>query len=83
MHKAIVMADCIYLLSIELSSKEFMMDNRPRFINNWSYLKPPQVIFALFDERSSAIASALSTIPRPDNSPSYFKAGKLDDVSLV
>jgi hypothetical protein len=73
--------------------------DRPRFLKNWSlchwvfqrhtsFLQPPQVIFALFDERSSAndrqlLASALSAIPRPDNSPSYFKAGKLDDVSLV
>ena len=58
------------------------------FQRHTSYLKPPQVIFALFDERSSAIdrqllASALSAIPRPDISPSYFKPGKLDDVPLV
>ena len=147
MYEARFMADCIYLLSMELFSKEIMMDNilatrvhkmavfvavwhGPNFLKcgltasapatdldyfydmmelsevtdpdfsrirvyvtesfqrHTSYLKPPQVIFALFDERSSAndrqlLASALSAIPRPDDSPSYFKAGKLDDVSLV
>ena len=53
-----------------------------------SYLKAPQVIFALFDEMSAPVerqklASALAAIPRPDSSPSYFKAGKLADVPLV
>ena len=53
-----------------------------------SYLKPPQVIFALFDEMSapvdrSRIASTLAAIPRPDTSPFFFKAGKLADIPLV
>ena len=53
-----------------------------------SYLKSPQVIFALFDEQSAAsdrqkLASSLSAIPRPDSSPSHFKPGKLADVPLV
>ena len=53
-----------------------------------SYLKPSQVIFALFDENSSpqerhSIASALSNIPRPDCSPNYFRPGKVADVPLV
>ena len=53
-----------------------------------SYLKAPQVIFALFDEHSPAtdrqrLASALSDIPRPDSSPSYFKPGKLAEIPLV
>ena len=53
-----------------------------------SYLKAPQVIFGLFDEMSSAmdrqnLASALWSIPRPDTSLSYFKAGKLDAVPLL
>ena len=53
-----------------------------------SYLKGPQVIFALFDEMAapverSKIASSLAAIPRPDTSPFYFKAGKLADIPLV
>lgn len=52
------------------------------------YLKAPQVIFGLFDEKSSPIdrrllASALHAIPRPDDSPAFFKPGKLDAVSLL
>ena len=52
-----------------------------------SYLKGPQVIFALFDEMAapverSKIASSLAAIPRPDTSPFYFKAGKLSDIPL-
>ena len=43
-----------------------------------SYLKAPQVVFALFDEKSGVkerkdIASALSAIPRLDSSSSLFK----------
>ena len=53
-----------------------------------SYLKAPQVVFALFDEKSGVkerkdIASALSAIPRLDSSPSFFKPGKLAEVPLV
>ena len=53
-----------------------------------SYLKAPQVIFSLFDEHATAtdrqkLASALSALPRPDNSPSFFKPGKLAEVPLV
>ena len=53
-----------------------------------SYLKAPQVILALFDEHSAAadrqeLAAALSALPRPDSSPSYFKSGKLAEVPLV
>ena len=53
-----------------------------------SYLKAPQVIFALFDQMFYPIdrqhlASALHTIPRPDVSPSHFKPGKLDAVPLL
>ena len=147
MHDARFMADTIYLLSMELFSKEYIMDttlaNKVHkmaiFISVWhapsflkcaqaasapandlqyfydmmqlsevkdsdlsrigyyvtesiqrhtSYLKAPQVIFALFDEKSSPaerqkLASALSEIPRPDTSPFYFKPGKLADVQLV
>ena len=147
MHDARFMADSIYLLSMELFSKEFTMDttltnkvhkmaifiavwHAPNFLKcaqaasapandlqlfydmmklsevkdpelsrigyhvtesvqrHTSYLKPSQVIFALFDETSSPadrqkLASALSEIPRPDTSPVYFKPGKLPDVPLV
>ena len=147
MHDARFMADAIYLLSMELFSKEFTMDSilsnqvhkmavfialwhGPKFLKcsmaatapandltyfysmqalsemedpdfskigvqvsasiqrHTSYLKPSQVIFALFDEKSSSkdrqiLASALSTIPRPDHSPNYFQAGKVADVPLV
>lgn len=53
-----------------------------------SYLKAPQVIFGLFDEKSDVLArknlaSALSAIARVDTSPADFKAGKLADVPLV
>ena len=52
------------------------------------YLKPPQVIFSLFNQNSSAlelqeIASKLSTIPRPGSSAASFKPGKLPDVQLL
>ena len=52
------------------------------------YLKAPQVIFGLFDEKSKPkdrqyLASALFKIPRPETSPSYFKPGKMADVPLV
>ena len=147
MHDARFMADSIYLLSMELFSKEFIMDttlgnkvhkmavfiavwHAPNFLRcaqaasapandlqffydmmklsevsdpdlsrigyhvtdsvqrHTSYLKPPQVIFALFDERSSPaerhkLASALSEIPRPDTAALYVKPGKLPDVPLV
>ena len=147
MHDARFMADAIYLISMELFSKEFTMDHilanqvhkmavfialwhGPKFLKcslaatapandltyfysmqalsemddsdfskigvqvsasiqrHTSYLKPSQVIFALFDEKSFSkerhnIASALSTIPRPDCSPHYFKPGKVADVPLV
>ena len=53
-----------------------------------SYMKAPQVIFALFDEHAAApdrqnLASALSALPRPDSSPSFFKPGKLPEIPLV
>ena len=53
-----------------------------------SYLKAPQVIFALFDEHAVAtdrqqLAAALSALPRLDSSPNYFKPGKLPEVPLV
>ena len=53
-----------------------------------SYLKPAQVIFALFDEKLPAtdrqdLALALSNIPRPDISSFYFTPGKVPDVPLV
>ena len=147
MHHVCFMADSIYLLSMEMFSKEFSMDHilanqvhkmavfislwhGPKFLkcsvaaaapaNNLSYfysmqalsemddpdfskigvhvsgsiqrhtsyLKPSQVIFSLFDEKISPqerqdIASALTSIPRPDTSPKYFKAGKVADVPLV
>ena len=147
MHEARFMADSIYLLSMELFSKEFIMDQRLSeqvhkmavFISVWHgpnflkcglavtapsndlelfydmlqltefddpdfsrigahvaesiqrhtcYLKAPQVIFGLFDDNSSPIdrrllASALHAIPRPDDSPAFFKPGKLDAVSLL
>ena len=52
------------------------------------YLKAPQVVFALFDQKSSSkdrksLASALSAIPRPGISANIFKPGKLPDVPLV
>ena len=42
----------------------------------------------MFDEKISPqerqdVASALTSIPRPDTSPKYFKAGKVADVPLV
>ena len=53
-----------------------------------SYLNAPKFIFSLCDEKSSAIdrqmlASALWSIPRPDTSPSYFKAGMVYAVPLL
>ena len=53
-----------------------------------SYLKAPQVIFALFDETAAsdnrqALAAALSKIPKPNQPTTYFKPGKLEDVPLV
>ena len=147
MHEARFMADAIYLLSMELFSKEYTIEptlasnvhkmavfiavwHGPNFLKcglastapsndlnyfydmqdlsevkdpdlsiigiyvsdsiqrHTSYLKAPQVIFALFDEMSAPVerqklATALAAIPRPDSSPSYFKAGKLADVPLV
>ena len=147
MHEARFMADAIYLLSMELFSGEFDMDQRLAeqvhkmavFISIWhgpnflksglaataprndleffydmlqlsdfddpdyarigasvaeslqrhtSYLKGPQVIFALFDSQLSPIdrqmiASALHAIPRPSVSPAHFKPEKLDAVPLL
>ena len=53
-----------------------------------SYMKAPQVVFALFDEKAGVkerrdLASALSAIPRLDTSPSCFKPGKLAEVPLL
>ena len=53
-----------------------------------SYLKEPQVIFALFDENLKSserqeIASALDAVERPDISPDHFKPGKLSEIPLV
>ena len=53
-----------------------------------SYLKAPQVIFALFDEQTKAtdrqqLAASLSALPRPDSSPTYFNPGKLSEFPLV
>ena len=147
MHDARFMADAIYLLSMELFSNEYKMDqllarsvhkmavfvavwHGPNFLKcglassapandlqyfydmlqlsevedsvlsrigdkvadslqrHTSYLKAPQVIFALFDEDATAadrqkLAAALSALPRPDISPSFFKPGKLAEVPLV
>jgi hypothetical protein len=147
MHDARFMADAIYLLSMELFSDVYKMDqvlasnvhkmavfvavwHGPNFLKcglassapandlqyfydmlelsevrdpllsrigdkvadsiqrHTSYLKAPQVIFSLFDEHATAtgrqkLASALSALPRPDNSPSFFKPGKLAEVPLV
>ena len=147
MHEARFMADAIYILSMELFSNEFLMDQTlseqvhkmsvfiaiwhgPNFLKcglaatapgndldyfydmlqlsdsedpvlsrigahvaesiqrHTSYLKAPQVVFALFDKKLSPLdrqhlASALHAIPRPDVSPSLFKPGKLDAVPLL
>ena len=53
-----------------------------------SYLKAPQVIFALFNEKlepteRQTLAAALAAIPRPDSSPDHFRPGKLADIPLV
>ena len=138
MHDARFMADAIYLLSMELFSDVYKMDqvlasnvhtmavfvavwHGPNFLKcglastapandleyfydmmeltevrdpvlsrignkvidsiqrHTSYMKAPQVIFALFDEHAAApdrqiLASALSALPRPDSSPSFFQA---------
>ena len=49
-----------------------------------SYLKAPQVIFPLFDDKlepseRQKFATALAAIPRPDKSPTYFKSGLLHE----
>ena len=60
-----------------------IVDNVAKSIQwHTSYLNAPQFIFSLCDEKSSAndrqmLASALWSIPGPDTSPSYFKAGML------
>ena len=147
MHEARFMADAIYILSMELFSREHKVDIKlaeqihkmaifialwhgPNFLKcafaptaasndlnyfydmqtlididdpdfsrigafvsdsiqrHKSYLKAPQVIFALFDESSSSVdrqvlAAALGKVPRPDPSATCFKPGKLADVFLV
>ena len=147
MHEARFMADAIYILSMELFSKEHILDTKlsnqihkmavfialwhgPNFLRcalastaprndlnyfydmqslvdmedpdfsrigasvsdsiqrHTSYIKAPQVIFALFDEGSPSLdrqglASTLAKIPRPDIAAPTFKPGKLADVSLV
>ena len=145
MHEARFMADCIYLLSMELFSGEYVMDSSLQmkvhkmavFISVWhgpmflkcsiptkapeqdlsyfhdmleisdiedpllsnigvkvaesiqrhtAYLKPSQVVFALFDEEAEdaarrQLADALAAITRPGMS--VLKSGKVAEVPLL
>ena len=76
------MADVISAWNFSQKSSSWIQDLQSKS-TRWQFSSVSGIVQIVDHEVESILASALWSIPRPDTSPSYFKAGMLYAVPLL